>query len=130
MADAIIFSGPRRLQGTLAQMLAHQNPEASQEFYVLTGTGAGNKYEYRGATAGWVQTHDASGAALVSDGALAVKITQSGGYTYIGEAVPGTAQATAAWRCQRIDSTGTTIWADGNGNFDNVATDLTALSYS
>ena len=73
-----------------------------------------------------------SGAALFSDGALATKITVSGAITYIGEAAPGTAQATAAWRCQKIDtSSGTVITlADGNSNFDNVATDLTALSYS
>jgi hypothetical protein len=64
------------------------------------------------------------------DGAYATKVTTGGGYTYIGEASPGTAQATAAWRCQRIDASGTTTWADGNAAFDNVATDLTALSYS
>lgn len=62
--------------------------------------------------------------------ALATKITQSGGYTYVGEAAPGTAQATAAWRCSRIDSTGTTTWANGEDKFVNAATDLTALTYS
>ena len=63
---------------------------------------------------------------------LATKITVSGAITYIGEAATGTLQATAAWRCQKIDTTtGTVItWADGNGEFDNVATDLTALTYS
>ena len=73
-----------------------------------------------------------AGAGLVTDGALATKITISGTVTYIGEAVPGTAQATAAWRCQKIDeSSGTVItWADGDSNFDNVATDLTTLTYS
>lgn len=72
------------------------------------------------------------GALLVFDGGLATKITVSGSITYIGEAAAGTAQATAAWRAQKIDeTTGTVItWADGNTNFDNVATDLTALTYS
>jgi hypothetical protein len=59
----------------------------------------------------------------------AVKITP-GADTYIGEAVPGTLQSAAAWRCQKIDANGSVTWADGNANFDNVATDLTALSYS
>ena len=63
---------------------------------------------------------------------LATKITVSGAKTYIAEAAPGTLQATAAWRVQCIDTTtGTVItWADGNAEFDNVATDLTALTYA
>ncbi len=61
---------------------------------------------------------------------MATKIINSAGYTYIGEATPGTLEATSEWRCQRIDSAGNTVWADGDANFDNVATDLTALSYS
>lgn len=70
---------------------------------------------------------------LLSD-FLAKKITVSGDYTYIGMAPPGTAQGSSAWAAFRIDSSvaGTTVftWADGNASFDNVATDLTALSYS
>jgi hypothetical protein len=73
---------------------------------------------------------DGTASLAVNDAAYAVKLTSSGGYTYIGEAVPGTLQAAAAWRCQRIDSSGTTTWAGGNGLFAHVATDLTALSYS
>ena len=63
---------------------------------------------------------------------MALKITESGAVTYIANAAPGTAQATAKWRCMKIDdSSGTVItWADGNASFDNVASDLTALSYS
>lgn len=70
------------------------------------------------------------GSLSLADAAFATKVTASGGYTYIGEALPGTAEAAEAWRCQRIDSSGTTLWANGDGKFDNVATDLTALSYS
>ena len=70
----------------------------------------------------------------VVDPPFATKITVSGSYTYIGIAAPGTAQATAKWQCKRIDESvsGTTIitWADGSANFDQVATDLTALTYS
>jgi len=39
-------------------------------FYVTSGTNVGQKYEYRGATAGWVQTHDASGAVRVTQNTL------------------------------------------------------------
>ena len=62
----------------------------------------------------------------------ALKLTESGSDTYIGIALPGTAESAAAWRCLRLDdSAGLTItWADGDVLFDNVATDLTALSYS
>ena len=66
--------------------------------------------------------------------AMATKITVSGSYTYIAIAAPGTAQDTAKWQVKRIydDGAGTTVitWADGDANFDNVATDLTSLSYS
>lgn len=63
---------------------------------------------------------------------LATKVTVSGSVTYIGVAPPGTAQSTAGWQCKKVDeTTGTVItWADGNTNFDNVATDLTSLTYS
>lgn len=72
------------------------------------------------------------GREVTNDSARALKTTVSGAITYLAEAAPGTLQATAAWRCQKIDTTtGTVItWADGNSNFDNVATDLTALAYS
>lgn len=62
----------------------------------------------------------------------AKKITVVGNVTYIAFAPPGSAQSSAVWQCQKIDeTTGTVVtWADGNANFDNVATDLTVLSYS
>ena len=63
---------------------------------------------------------------------LATKVTVSGSVTYIGISAPGTAQDTAKWQCKKIDETSGTVitWADGDANFDNVATDLTALTYS
>jgi len=63
---------------------------------------------------------------------LAVKVTVSGAVTYVGMAAPGTAQSSATWQAMKIDeTTGTVItWADGNSSFDNIATDLTALTYS
>jgi len=73
---------------------------------------------------------DANSIYQVNLDGYARKVTVDGTDTYIGHAVPGTAQATAAWRCQKIDTNGTRTWADGDTLFDNVATDLTALSYS
>ena len=63
---------------------------------------------------------------------MAMKITEVGDVTYVAMAAPGTAQATAKWQAMKIDeSSGIVItWADGDANFDNIASDLTALSYS
>jgi hypothetical protein len=62
----------------------------------------------------------------------ALKLTTVGTDTYVGIAAPSTAQSTAKWQCFKIDSSSGVVitWADGNASFDNVATDLTALSYS
>lgn len=61
-----------------------------------------------------------------------MKITESGSYTYVAYANPGTAESEAAWKVMRLDnSSGLTVkWADKNTNFDNVATDLTLLDFS
>jgi hypothetical protein len=64
---------------------------------------------------------------------VAMKVTESGDNTYVAIAPIGTAQATAGWQAKKIAiSGGDTVitWADGNASFDNVATDLTSLSYS
>ena len=62
----------------------------------------------------------------------AIKITEVGNYTYIAFAPPGSDEADAVWKAMRLDdSTGLKIThADANADFDNIATDLTALSYS
>ena len=60
------------------------------------------------------------------------KITVSGDNTYVASAPIGSAQASAVWQVKKIAVVGsdTTItWADGDSNFDNVATDLTVLTY-
>jgi len=69
---------------------------------------------------------------VVNAGDYALKVTVDGSVTYVGIAAPGTLQSEAKWQCKKIDeTTGVVItWADGNANFDNVATDLTSLSYS
>lgn len=60
---------------------------------------------------------------------LALKITVVGTATYVGQAAPGTDQASALWQAFKYDN-GVLTYADGNSNFDNVATDLTSLTYS
>lgn len=62
----------------------------------------------------------------------ALKMTTVGSVDYVGEADTGTAASSALWRAKKVDSTTGIIitWADGNANFDNVATDLTTLTYS
>ena len=65
---------------------------------------------------------------------VAKKITTDGTITYIASAAAGSAQSSAVWQVQKVDETDSDnvviTWADGNTNFDNVATDLTSLSYS
>lgn len=72
---------------------------------------------------------DSSGNILDFNNAL--KLTVVGAVTYIGIAQPGSAEASAVWQCKKIDTnTGVVItWADGDTLFNNVATDLTALTY-
>ena len=63
---------------------------------------------------------------------MAMKVTTDGNVKYIAIASPGTSQATEKWQVQKVDTTNGVVitWADGDSNFDNVASDLTALSYS
>jgi len=63
---------------------------------------------------------------------LATKVTVVGSVSYVGVALPGSSQASPVWKCKKIDETTGLVmtWADGNANFDNIATDLTSLSYS
>ena len=50
---------------------------------------------------------------------------------YIAHAPEGSELSAAVWRIQKIDENGSRQWADGNTNFDNVATPpLSGLTYS
>ncbi len=76
---------------------------------------------------------DGTNALLETSKLTAVKVTVSGSDTYIGKAAIGSAQSAAVWQAKKVTVTGgdTVItWADGDGNFDNIATDLTLLTYS
>lgn len=63
---------------------------------------------------------------------MAMKVTVSGDITYMAFAKPGTSQSTAKWQAMKIDTSSGVVktYADGDSNFDNIATDLTALTYS
>lgn len=63
---------------------------------------------------------------------LALRTTESGSITYVALAAPGSLQSDAVWQCRKIDETSGTVitWADGDSNFDNVATNLASLTYS
>lgn len=63
----------------------------------------------------------------------ATKVTVSGNYTYVAVAPAGTSQASAKWQVFRVEKNGAdtvVTWADGDSSFNNVASDLTALSFS
>jgi len=56
-----------------------------------------------------------------------------GSYTYVGEALPGTATTEAKWRIKRIEEIGedfNILWADGDANFNNIWDDRTSFTYS
>lgn len=63
---------------------------------------------------------------------VAMKVTKGTGVTYIGIAPIGSSQSDPVWQCHLITVSGNDTvftWADSNANFDNIATDLTALTY-
>jgi hypothetical protein len=61
----------------------------------------------------------------------AAKVTVVGAITYVAKAPAGSLQASAVWKCKKIDeTTGVVItWANGNELYNNIATDLTVLTY-
>jgi len=60
----------RIYEGTHAAMLLITDAPVGTEFIVTSGTNVGNKYEYRGATAGWPLISSANGAVPVSTASL------------------------------------------------------------
>lgn len=78
------------------------------------------------ASMGW----DGSQAVMGDSDNLAISVQTSGSDTYVGEAAPGTSLSASTWKAYKVDSSGNLTFADGNATYDNVATDLTALTYS
>jgi hypothetical protein len=68
----------------------------------------------------------------VSDKEYSQKVTVVGDILYFAVAPVGSSQSAAVWRVKKIDTTGGNIlvtWADSDEKFDNIATDLTTLTY-
>ena len=64
---------------------------------------------------------------------MTLKLTDNDPVIYLAQAPIGTAESAAGWQARKIETSGpnTVItWADGDAEFDNVATDLTSLTYS
>lgn len=61
----------------------------------------------------------------------ALRYDEGATYTYVGEAVTGTATASAIWRVKRLtNADNTVVWADGDASFDNIWDNRASLSYS
>jgi hypothetical protein len=61
---------------------------------------------------------------------LQIKSVTSGEYTYFCFSAPGTTEATAKWQVFRLDGNANLMYADGNANYDNAASNPAALSYT
>lgn len=67
---------------------------------------------------------------------LAILLDDNGDFTYVGEAVPGTATSAASWRIFRLDNNPsgdeelTKLYANASINFDQVWDNRLSLSYS
>jgi len=77
-----------------------------------------------------IETNFEKIAELLEDDTLIYKITKVGTTNYVGFALPGSAESSAVWQCEKVLADATITWADGNQNFDNISSDLTALTYS
>lgn len=65
------------------------------------------------------------------ESSYALRYDEGATYTYIGEAVPGTATSAASWRIKRLTNADNTIvWAGGDSNFNNVWDDRASEAYS
>lgn len=59
-----------------------------------------------------------------------VDSSTTAGAVYTCEAAPGSLSSAAVWRIsKKVTATGVTTWANGDGNFDNIADNRAALTY-
>jgi len=107
--------------------------------FPVTDSGGSLTVDGTVAISGTVAVTDNSGS-LTVDGTVTANATAyatrleevSSTLSYIGDAVPGTATATAAWRVKRLDTSAGVVltYADGNANFDNTWDGRAGFSYS
>jgi chorismate synthase len=82
------------------------------------------------ATAAKVPLERVTIAQLIMAGQLARRIVESGSYTYIAYALEvGALYSESKWQVQRIDESGNLVFADGDAQFNNTCSDMTALTY-
>lgn len=63
--------------------------------------------------------------------AYRTRIDSGATYTYVGDALTGTATSASSWRILRVtNATGDIDWADGNETYDNIWDNRASLSYS
>lgn len=78
-----------------------------------------------------VLTTEAGQVQFTSDQLFTLRVDEAGTYTYLGDALPGTATSVALWRVRRLTVADNTIeFADGDDSFDNVWDDRASLTYS
>lgn len=61
-----------------------------------------------------------------------IEVRESGNYTFVGYAIPGTATSEAKWKVKRIDTTTgvEVLFADGNAFYDNIFDNYLTLTYN
>lgn len=72
-----------------------------------------------------------SGSVTATGAAFTLRYDEGETYTYVGEADPGIAEGSAAWRIKRLtNADNTVLWAGGDTNFDKIWTNRASLTYS
>ena len=59
---------------------------------------------------------------------LKTRVYDDGTYFYVCKAIPGAALTDAVWQVKRIDSDGSSLFADSDELFNNLATNVTIVS--
>jgi hypothetical protein len=77
-------------------------------------------------------TPNVDGSVWTGETPLNYKVQIVGNFIYEANAPVGTPEASALWQACRWDVAGPIyrLWADGNDLYDNVATDLSTLTYA
>ena len=61
---------------------------------------------------------------------LIVQVVESGLYTYVGKALPGTAASSATWQIFRVTTaSGTKLFANSTATFNKVWNDRASYTY-
>jgi hypothetical protein len=74
--------------------------------------------------------YDGQGVQWKNADNLAQKIYTDATYTYICKSAPGASLSDPAWQIKRVDNDGSITWADGDPEFNNIASKYSSLTYS